>query len=573
LCSTLQIKLTGATLNEKAVLNHPQNTDHSPDGISWIDPDEWQEWDGTIYNPEEHSRQDFAALICQGSTIRGLRTLFYDNAPFADNVNPTKAEVDNWHTIAVHHVRAMVGYTGPDYTIKPDQCLHIRALWSDERQKTRMWDTDYPGSTCEGSSNPHCGAGFIPSVADQQPYLPDGIESCGSRAGSEGLFSAAKSNIPWSIRWARPFCATLGGEGFWGGHTGPWFHRTEFGWSWSDSEPLNSNSNAGLRTKWSGKSGLSKYVNPDISSGKFTVNVEGEDPNPRFSGIQCQDIAWSEKADNATACYKRMIGDPSCGKKFMTYNTGDNNGCACYPPSVTICEVNYQSSRQTWDFDPVVSSFDGVLVDTNKVLTQNALPYVGRECPNINWKPEAKAGDPSDCLQKIIEGNFADCGRKFITWNSANGGCACYPPGQESCTKDETLSRSGRQTYELEVDPSYSPPTPTTSPPTPAPNPSGGCVNSPLPMLMNKKSKQCKWVARGNTTKRCNKKNVRDHCPDTCAGDCSADSQKKFKLQNGNAFKCTWVANKNTSKRCSKDGVSETCRNTCRSALTQDGSA
>jgi hypothetical protein len=94
-------------------------------------------------------------LICQGSTIRGLRTLFYDNAPFADNVNPTKAEVDNWHTIAVNHVRAMVGYTGPDYTIKPDQCLHIRALWSDERQKTRMWDTDYPGSTCEGSSNPH----------------------------------------------------------------------------------------------------------------------------------------------------------------------------------------------------------------------------------------------------------------------------------------------------------------------------------------------------------------------------------------------------------------------------------
>eukprot|EP00979_Chaetoceros_neogracilis_P014963 scaffold5194_cov260-Chaetoceros_neogracile.AAC.5 len=68
-------------------------------------------------------------------------------------------------------------------------------------------------------------------------------------------------------------------------------------------------------------------------------------------------------------------------------------------------------------------------------------------------------------------------------------------------------------------------------------------------------------------------KNVRDHCPDTCAGDCSADSQKKFQLQNGKAFKCTWVANTNTSKRCSKDGVSETCRNTCRSALTQDGSA
>eukprot|EP00979_Chaetoceros_neogracilis_P013476 scaffold3846_cov291-Chaetoceros_neogracile.AAC.11 len=375
-------KADWSTLNEKAVLNHPQNTDHSPDGISWIDPDEWQEWDGTIYNPEEHSRQDFAALICQGSTIRGLRTLFYDNAPFADNVNPTKAEVDNWHTIAVKHVRAMVGYTGPDYTIKPDQCLHIRALWSDEKQKTRMWDTaDYSG-TCEGSSNPHCGAGFIPSVADQEPYLPNGIESCGSRAGSEGLFSAAKSNIPWSIRWARPFCATLGGEGFWGGHTGPWFHRTEFGWSWSDSEPLNSNSNAGLRTKWSGKSGPSKYVNPDISSGKFTVNVEGEDPNPRFSGFRCQDIAWSGDADSATACYERMVDDPNCGKKFMTYNTG-NNGCACYPPSVTICEVKDESSRQTWDFDPVLSSFDGIIFQKRKFVPRSDNTHTSNKITSI----------------------------------------------------------------------------------------------------------------------------------------------------------------------------------------------
>jgi hypothetical protein len=93
--------------------------------------------------------------------------------------------------------------------------------------------------------------------------------------------------------------------------------------------------------------------------------------------------------------------------------------------------------------------------------------------------------------------------------------------------------------------------------------PSGGCINSSLPMLVNKITKQCNWVARKNTTKRCNLKNVRDHCPDTCAGDCSVDSQKKFKLQNGKVVRCTWVAKKNTSKRCSKDGVSETCRNTC----------
>lgn len=239
----------------KAVDNNPKNTDHSPDGIGWIDRDDWIPWDGTVIDPTEYTRQDLSQKICPGSTVLGLREVFYENNPFADITNPTKAEVDLWHTIALNHVRALVGYTEEEYIIKPNRCLHLRALWCDEKFRTRKWDTlEYP-ERCESSTNPHCGAGFIPSVEDQQPYLPEGITSCPKRAGSEGMFSAAKSNIPWSMKWARPFCGTLGGEGFWGGHTGPWFHRSEFGWSWWDGDADNFNVNAGLRTKWSGPSG------------------------------------------------------------------------------------------------------------------------------------------------------------------------------------------------------------------------------------------------------------------------------------------------------------------------------
>jgi len=471
-----------STFYEKAVVNNNVNTDHSPDGVGWIGREEWQEWDGTIYKPNEHSKNEFRELICPGNTVRGMYELFYASDPFYDNENPTKAEVDNWHAIVVNHVRAMVNYTGPEYEIRPDKCLHIRALWSDERAYTRIWDDKYPG-TCEGSTAPHCGAGFIPSVEDQQEYLPEGISSCGSVSGSEGLFSAAKSNIPWSIKWIRPFCSTLGAEGFWGGHTGPWFHRTQFGWSWRDQDPLNPNSNAGLRTKWSGPSGASKYENPDITEGKFTVNVEGVNPNPRFPGFECNNIQWLGGADSATECYERVINDENCGKRFMTFNVL-NFGCACYLPDMAICETKMVAGRQTWDFLPVVSSFDGFFIDTDKQLTQGSLPYNGRVCPQIIWK--SGAGDASHCLQKVIAnigGEYDDCGRNFITWNANGGGCACYPPDQETCERSETSGQSGRQTYEVEVDASYAPPTPSTAPITNAPSDSTGMptdsTNSP----------------------------------------------------------------------------------------------
>lgn len=247
------------------------NPAHDPDSVSWIHPEDWTEaeWDGTIYNPSKMSPQEFVQAICPSvDRVRGIRKVFYDHKPFADNANPTKAEVDEWHRLAINHLRALVGYTSEDRQVKKDHCMFARALWGDERKFTTAWDAEYPGTNgsaagpCQGSSNAHCGATFLPSPEDQAPYLPDGHAPCTEEAGAEGVFSGPKSNIPWSIKWSRGICNALIAEGFWGGHIGPWFHREKFGFSFWDSEPENNNNNSPLRAKWSGNSMPSLYCNP-----------------------------------------------------------------------------------------------------------------------------------------------------------------------------------------------------------------------------------------------------------------------------------------------------------------------
>ena len=237
------------------------NTSHDPDGVGWLSSESWEaaKWDGTVYDPTKMTAEEFVDCLCPSvDQVRGIREVFYEHKPFADNNNPTKAEVDEWHRIAINHVRALVGYTTEEYQVKKDHCLFARALWGDQRKFTTMWDDKYPGEAgsaygpCQGSDNSHCGATFVPDPGDQVPYLPEGYEPCGTPGGSEGVFSGPKSNIPWSIKWSRGFCNTLIAEGFWGGHVGPWFHREKFGLSFWDSDPKNNNNNAILRAKWGG---------------------------------------------------------------------------------------------------------------------------------------------------------------------------------------------------------------------------------------------------------------------------------------------------------------------------------
>ena len=57
------------TFYSKAVDNNAKNTDHSPDGVFWIDRGDWEPWDGTIYDPTKYSREDFASKFCIGNTL------------------------------------------------------------------------------------------------------------------------------------------------------------------------------------------------------------------------------------------------------------------------------------------------------------------------------------------------------------------------------------------------------------------------------------------------------------------------------------------------------------------------
>ena len=247
------------------------NTSHDPDGVGWLTPESWEaaKWDGTPYDPSKLTKAEFANCLCPSvDQVRGIREVFYKHKPFADNMNPTKAEVDEWHRIAINHLRALVGYTSEDRQVKKDHCLFARALWGDERKFTTMWDTQYSGTLgsaygpCVGSNNSQCGATFIPDFEDQMPYLPTGHDACVKQAGSEGVFGGPKSNIPWSIKWSRAFCNTLIAEGFWGGHIGPWFHRETFGLSFWDNKPNDNDSHAIVRAKWSGTIMPNLYLQP-----------------------------------------------------------------------------------------------------------------------------------------------------------------------------------------------------------------------------------------------------------------------------------------------------------------------
>lgn len=250
-------------------------TAHDPDSIGWLS-EPWPTWDGTVFDPTTMTRSEFHdALFPNGpDQLIGLRAVFYEHQPFADNENPTKAEVDEWHRIAINHLRALVGYTSADRQVHPDHSLFLRALWGDERKFTDMWDAEYPGpddpteysaaGPCQDFDEPHCGATFLPSAQDQAPYLPAGHAAVtNTGGGAEGISSAPKSNIPWSIKWVRAFSGYLSSEGFWGGHTGPWFHREKFGFSFWDNDPSNGNNNAILRAKWGGTLMPSLYENPD----------------------------------------------------------------------------------------------------------------------------------------------------------------------------------------------------------------------------------------------------------------------------------------------------------------------
>merc|ERR1711957_399385 len=96
------------------------------------------------------------------------------------------------------------------------------------------------------------------------------------------------------------------------------------------------------------------------------------------------------------------MDNPDCGKRFMTYVNG--GGCACYPVDMDICVPANAANRGTWDFNPRVSSFDGLMIDVENPL------WKGRRCDNIQWK--TMSGETYGCPVPRLREKFHDLERR-----------------------------------------------------------------------------------------------------------------------------------------------------------------
>ena len=190
-------------------------------------------------------------------------------------MEPSKTDVDEWNRILLNHIRSLFGYTGQEYEIEPDVCLHALAMWNRERKLTTIWDNKYPiGADCR-EGRPHACDRFYPTdIEDQRPYLPEGHPGCQFNGGTAaGILSGAKADIPWSIALSRVFCITLRNGGFWGGHLGPFFRRTKFGFNFWDRDPTDMSSmDVSTMARWGGQLQPHLYTDPSTLPEKPTIS-------------------------------------------------------------------------------------------------------------------------------------------------------------------------------------------------------------------------------------------------------------------------------------------------------------
>ena len=252
----------------------PKVFSQDPDGIGYILPTQWDEaiWDGLPYDPTGKTKEEICAWLKpteNPNIIRGIREKFYEVNPFADNTNPTPAEIESWTFDVIRHFRAMFGGGNP---VGPDARLYLETRWADERTHTIYWDTEYPFDPPGGSYGPchttagasvdtasgHCGASFFPDQTDRTPYIAeppynsdfvkypelngDGpgalipvLTTTGytaRRSAAEGI-SGVKPEIPWSLKVAVILAGWICTEGP-GGHASSYLPpgRQKMGFSW-----------------------------------------------------------------------------------------------------------------------------------------------------------------------------------------------------------------------------------------------------------------------------------------------------------------------------------------------------
>ena len=141
------------------------------------------------------------------------------------------------------------------------------------------------------------------------------------------------------------------------------------------------------------------------------------------------------------------------------------------------------------------------------------------------------------------------------------------PSSSPSISNMPSRTPSARPTFSSDRPSSY--PT-SSSQPSKAPT---ACSDSILKLVLpwNKKRKFCSWMGRNpkRTKGRCNRENVRVHCPltcDVCDEYACKDSTFHFKIKGMKKTRtCNWVK-RNPGKllvRCQKTGIYQTCRETC----------
>ena len=239
-------------------------TSQDPDGIGWIQPSVWTNatWDGIPIDPTAPPGGNLCAWLRPASgnpyAVRGLREKFYEVNPFADNTNPTPAEIDNWHLEVIRHFRNLFGINVP---VNHNARLYLEARWSSERKHLEDWDSSYPPTGDYGDAygpcwNPpgtaidiaggHCGDGFIPNESNRATYIaaapynndfvtyPELSSYTAKYSQAVGL-AGVNANIPWSIKLAFIIGNWICGEGL-SGHPGPYVNpttaREEFGSDW-----------------------------------------------------------------------------------------------------------------------------------------------------------------------------------------------------------------------------------------------------------------------------------------------------------------------------------------------------
>ena len=249
-------------------LKHNQVISHDPDGALWntYPPP----WDGIpLDDVSGKTKEELCDWIGKPYAPKGLRERFYEVNPFADNLKPTVAEIDEWNIEVIRHFRKLLGI---DIPVRHSPKLYLEARWACERKFSEIWDSSYstgpPGCSvnapkCNQRGNAwgpcfdtngrpvdiasgHCGDYFFPETTDrmilmnEHPYddrikFPELTSEYILRHSQTTGSNGCQADVPWSLKMGYVINYWICKDGL-TGHAGPFINpteaRKEFGCAW-----------------------------------------------------------------------------------------------------------------------------------------------------------------------------------------------------------------------------------------------------------------------------------------------------------------------------------------------------